>query len=284
MTSRLINGCLTVCANRSGSSLLDHIIRTRLSEIGKDIVWFRELLNPNIGFDNNFDSWYIDSRLSPDQTPNVNQDIWFGILADAIITGQVNKNNKLSVMKIPLHTFDHINTLTQQTVMGLMKDSKLLRLLLLRRSVRDQISSTLLAHMTKTYNISKRDDAAHNNYLDVINELRQNPPPLDGAELDGVIRSVLRSYQFINLRHLLFDQVIWYEDLIAGRLTIPEIDLTDGDTVRILSDDNSPRQLNSNSTEIYLSCLQPSDRDYILSLLDAAEHACDGYLRGYEVT
>jgi len=277
----IINGCVIVCSTRSGSTLLEDTVFYRLRELDLNPLRLREFLNHHTSLDCNFTSWSLDT-LAFSQTPKLNADIWNSLLIDSVTAGKLGKNGDVPVMRLALHTFDTIGVTTQQSIIRLLQEPTMLRILLMRRSVKDQISSVMLSDMTKIYNIKQDDAAAYDSYTDIISQIKQNPQPVDQTILDAFIRSVLRSYQYLSLGPLLFDHVIWYEDLINGQLLIPKLSLGTEDTQRIMSYRKATRKLNGQTAETFLSCLVEEDRPKVQKLLTEAEYQCKLYSRGYE--
>ena len=280
-STRIINGCVIECATRSGSTLLEDTVVTRLSELGCTPLWLREVLNHNASVDYNLTSWSL-ANLEYGQTPNFKSDIWHSLLLDMIAAGRVSRDNVVPVMRAAVHAFDLIGASTEQSVIRLLKEPTMLRILLLRTSVKDQISSMILTTITGIYNIKQEHAGEYNSYLETINQLKQNPPPVDKNVVDTSIRSVLRSYQYLSLSPLLFDQVVWYEDMINGHLSIPELDLSVEDTCRIMSSRKATRKLNDQTMLTLLSCIPAEDRTQIRQLLVDAESHCNLYSRGYD--
>jgi len=175
---------------------------------------------------------------------------------------------------IKLHSQELLMQSMLPNVQAFLRHPNLCKIMIMRRDVRNMFASKILKNITSFAHIMHDHHA--DAYDAILENLRQHPIEISNGDIQWFLNDILVHIQYYISNGHVFDQIIWYDQLLSQCYSIPSLDISTDEISITMNRDIKNRKMHSDASDILRQCVTNWDIiDEACSIIDGMMYQVD---------
>jgi hypothetical protein len=186
--------------------------------------------------------------------------------------GDIGTNKIWPIIK--LHSQELLMQSMLPNVQAFLRHPTLCKIMIMRRDVRNMFASKILKNITSFAHIMHYHHA--DAYDAILENLRQHPIEISNGDIQWFLNDILVHIQYYISNGHVFDQIIWYDQLLSQCYSIPSLDISTDEISITMNRDIKNRKMHSDASDILRQCVTNWDIiDEACSIIDGMMYQVD---------